>query len=234
MRAAALGRAIRFYRVVPPVSPLMRASFIALTAASIVAVVLDPESASTAAVPILVLQVFAASAGFAVAARRGHYDVLLTGGVGRLGTALVHWMMSVAPGVACCLALGTAEVVAAPNPRAVSLSGTFTALFVVSTMPWAMTVAMPRFTGAIGWMLVFVMVQALVPQAGSAPFGAPDPMEGSAWVSALTVLLFPIGMAGRDLTPHVAAVLPVVVVSGASMAAALVWIHVADVPLEAQ
>ena len=231
---AALGRAVRFYRVVPPVSPLMRVSFVAITAASIAAVLLGLRSGSSAAVPILVLQLFAASAGFASAARRGHYDVLLTGGVGRLGTAIVHWAMSVAPGVASCLALSATEVIVAADSGTVSLSGTLTALFVVSTVPWAMTVGLPRFSGAIGWMLMFVMVLTLGPPADGSPVGALDATSGPTWGAALSAIIFPIGMAGRDLTAHVATLIPALVLSCVSMAGALVWIHVTDIPLEAQ
>jgi hypothetical protein len=184
-------------------------------------------------VPLLVLQVFAASAGFTVAARRGHYDVLLTSGTGRLGTAVVHWVMTVAPGAAGCLAIVIAQVLTATDARAVGVSGTLTALFVASTMPWAMTVALPRFSGAIGWMLALVMAVALLPDAGLSRFPA-DLLNGPAWQGALGVLLFPMGIAGRDLTRHVVVVLPAVVLSCAAMGAALVWIHATDVPLEAQ
>ena len=72
--------AVRFFRVVPPVSRLMVASFGVLTVSAGAALVVDPDRASRVVLPTLVLQAFAVSVGFTAFARRGYYDVLLTTG----------------------------------------------------------------------------------------------------------------------------------------------------------
>src|SRR5262245_42876425 len=105
----ALVRAVHFFSVVPPLPSLMVHSFVFVTIASAVSMALGTDRAATAIVPTLVLQVFATSTGFTAHARRGYYDVLLTEGVGRLRTALVHWLMSAAPGLVSWLIVAGAE-----------------------------------------------------------------------------------------------------------------------------
>src|SRR4029434_11222861 len=96
---------IRFFRVVPPVPPMMTGTFLVLTLASAAVVVANPVRAPGTLVPVLLLQVFAAASGFALPARRGHFDLLLTRGSSRTLIALVHWAMSIAPGLASWLVL---------------------------------------------------------------------------------------------------------------------------------
>lgn len=79
--------AVRFFRVVPPVSRLMVASFGVLTVCAGAALVVGPDRAARVVLPTLVLQAFAVSVGFTAVARRGYYDVLLTSGAGRLRAA---------------------------------------------------------------------------------------------------------------------------------------------------
>ena len=59
--------------------------------------------------PVLLLQLFAAASGFMVPARRGHYDLLLTRGDSRLAIAVVHWAMSILPGVLSWFVLAAIE-----------------------------------------------------------------------------------------------------------------------------
>jgi hypothetical protein len=68
---AALSYLVRFFRVVPTVSPLMTTTFAVLTLVVSVAAFLNPAEGSTAFAPILLLQGFAAASGFAAPARRG-------------------------------------------------------------------------------------------------------------------------------------------------------------------
>ena len=214
-------RAIRFYRVAAPVPPLMLASFVAVTAAALAAIAWAPDGAPRATVPVLVLQIFAASNGFAGSARRGYYDALLTGGVGRLTSATVHWGMSVAPGSVCCGLLQAVQTITSEDGGTGSASGTAAALFVVSTLPWATTMAMPRFSGAIGWLLLAVTALSLVPQAQT-----PLP-------EAVTFLLLPVTMAGADAGSRMEAIAPGVALASASMIVALLWLWRTDLPLEA-
>src|SRR4029453_3267579 len=148
---------VRFFLIVPPVPSMMAGTFVVLTIAGGAAIVSDRTRAPGALVPILVLQSLAASSGFSLPARRGHYDLLFTRGSSRTRIALVHWAMSILPGVASWLVLALVElVVSAGSGKRLLASGTCVAVCVVSTLPWAVTVALPRFSGGIGWLLVAV------------------------------------------------------------------------------
>jgi hypothetical protein len=70
--------AFRYFRVVAVVPPLFLAGFVVTVAAAAVTLTRDPSAASEALTPVLLLQLFAASSGFQIPARRGYYDLLLT------------------------------------------------------------------------------------------------------------------------------------------------------------
>ena len=216
---------VRFFQVVPPVPRLMVAAFVLVAAAAAVALAVEPSRAARVVVPIVVLQVFAVSTGFAASARRGYYDVLLTGGAGRLRIALVHWAMSVAPGAASWVALGIVEAAVAGDVNGVMASGTAAAMFVVSTVPWAVTVALPRFTGAIGWTLLCVMAVSLTPigDPGDAAWRASA--QDGPWIAASEFLLFPTRLMAEDAGHRLAAVTPAIAFATLSMVVALTWIR---------
>jgi hypothetical protein len=214
-------RAVRFYRVVTPVAPLMTAAFGGVTAAGAAAVLLSPAGAPHAPVPVLLLQVFAVSTGFLASARRGHYDALMTGGVGRLRAAVVQWAMSALPGVTACTVLLALGAVAPDGAPTAHPWGTLAALSLVSTLPWAVTVGLPRFAGAIGWLLVIVTAAALVPAQYAT--GVPP---------SLMFLLVPIVAVHAGPT-SLAALGPGIAVAAAAMIGALCWIARTDLPLEA-
>jgi hypothetical protein len=212
--------AFRFFRVVPPLPALLVIAFGVITASSVVAVIVDPQYAHGTIDAVLVLQLFASSSGFAGHARRGHYDLLLTRGDRRFTIAAVHWLMSIMPGTASWLTIATAEVIASGGKNTVGLaSGTLAALIVISMISWATTVALPRFAGAIGWLVVFAMALALTPAGG-----VPAP---------LTNIVFPLGMVGGSTSIAPDAIAPSLLLGVASIVAALLWIDRTEVPLEA-
>src|SRR5687767_11207779 len=102
---------IRFFWMVAPVPRLMVQAMVGVGALAAVLLVVDRERSARALVPLLLLQVFAASSGFMVPARRGHYDLLLTGGYSRMHVAAVHWVVSVLPGVVVWLAVAALDLV---------------------------------------------------------------------------------------------------------------------------
>ena len=191
--------AVRFFRVVPPVARLMVLSFGLSYGPGRCGACVGSRPRRARCDSHVVLQVFAVSAGFAVSARRGYYDLLLTSGTGRVRTALVHWVMSMAPGVVSWVALGLFEAAVSGNRHGIMASGTAAAMFVVSTVPWAITVALPRFAGAIGWMLLCVMAVTLTPigDQGGAAWRAS--LEDQSWTAAAAFLLFPIRLVGEDV-----------------------------------
>lgn len=224
-------RAAHFFMVVPPLPRLMLHAFAVVTVMSAAALGLDARRAHGAAIPILTLQVFATSTGFAAHARRGHYDLLLTGGVGRLRTAVVQWLMAAAPGVASLGMLAAVEA-AVVGTRATLASGTMAALLLVTTLPWAATVALPRFSGAIGWMLLVVVAGSLTVQ-GDAFDLTWSPASDPGWAAAVGFLVFPVGAAGADVAGDVDLVAPALACGIASMALAFRWIQRAPLALEA-
>jgi hypothetical protein len=226
---------VRFFHVVPPVPSMMVSTFVALTIASALAIVSDPHRASGALVPILVLQSFAASSGFSLPARRGHYDLLFTRASSRTLIGLVHWGMSILSGVASWLALAMVELVAsAGSSKSLLASGTCAAVFVVSTLPWALTVALPRFSGGIGWLLVAVTEATTFSSGVMGEWTATSTrIEDLAW-PAWSFFIYPLGVVGSHLArPQVMAVVPALVVALCAMVAACRWVSRRDVPLEA-
>jgi hypothetical protein len=100
---------------------------------------------------------------------------------------------------------------------------------VVSTLPWAINAGLPRFSAAIGWVLVCATTVSLIPAAWDA-----SGTHGDAWMwvwTAGSYLLFPVRMLDAGGQTSLALV-PVVALAVTGMAAALWWLHRIDVPLE--
>ena len=200
----------------------------------LVAIVRDPLRSVDAMVPVLLLQLFAVSSGFEVPARRGHYDLLLTSGHPRVWLALVHWATSAAPGAVAWLVLAIVERAAGAGMHLnLVTSGTLTAMGLVSTLPWAINVRLPRFAGGIGWLLALAMSSHVWSSAG-APAGLPGPGISQLVWPAWTVLVYPVGLVGRDLDLSQSVIAaPAVILAAGAMAAACLWVSRASVPLEA-
>jgi hypothetical protein len=209
-----------FFRVVTTQPSLIVWTFVVVMLAGVVAIVREPSGSAGAMVPVLLLQLFAASSGFEVPARRGHYDLLLTSGHQRIWMAIAHWATSIAPGISVWLLLAIVETaVIAGQPRLLT-TGTLAAMALVSTLPWAITVRLPRFSGGIGWLLALAISTSVWP---STPLS-------SAW----GFLVYPAGLVGRRLGAEdglVAA--PAMLLAVGAMVAACRWVSRATVPLEA-
>ena len=201
-------RAARFFTVVPVVSHAMLTGFLLIVCGGCVAIAVDRGCAVAAMTPLLLLQLFAASSGFTVPARRGHYDLLLTSGAGRLSIGAAHWAMSVFPGVLAWVALAVTERAAGGD--ALRTPGTLFAVAFVSTWPWSLTMTLRRMSGALLLLL-------LVFTAGG----------GS------TAGLFPWTMVGTHPTGGAAVGLAVLLVfAAAAVIASILLIGGMDFPLE--
>ena len=224
----------RFFRVVGPLPPLVGWTFLLVTIIAAMVIVHDPARASRAMVPVLLLQLFGAASGFDVPARRGHYDLLFTSGCGRVSMALVHWGTSVAPGIISWLVLVVVEQVASGNAASRLLaSGTLAALGLVSTLPWAITVRLPRFSGGIGWLLALAISTSVWPTIGISVGRSSIEVE-SLLSSAWGFLVYPVGVVGHELRlSDVGTVAPALVFACGAMVAACRWVSRASVPLEA-
>ena len=151
----------RFFVVVPVVSPLMHLAFVAVTLTQGALLLFDLEWGTRRLLPLFVLQLFAASSGFRLPARRGHYDLLLTSGHRWATIASAHWLMSVLPGIVSWLTLMCTEAVA--GQQALRSRQAVVAMLLASTVPWALTVPLPRLTGGLLILVVAAMVDTVVP-----------------------------------------------------------------------
>jgi hypothetical protein len=102
---------------------------------------------------LLFAQMFLASSGFLVRARRGHFDPLLAGAASRTGPVVWHWVVSVAPGVVGWICLAAAGYLQG-SPAAVSalIGGRAAALFIVSALAWAAGFALARGAAGVVWI----------------------------------------------------------------------------------
>ena len=226
---------VRFFHVVPPVPPRMTGTFAVLILASGIAIAANADTATGALVPVLLLQAFAAASGFALPARRGHFDLLFTRGNSRTAIAIVHWASSIGTGIGSWLVLASVELFVSGGGRTTLIaSGTCAAMFLVSTLPWATTVALPRFSGGIGWLLLAV---TLATTFSSPVLGAwtvsSTRIEDLVW-PAWSFFVYPVAAVGQRLTlAQLLAVVPALTVSACAMVIACRWIAERDIPLEA-
>jgi hypothetical protein len=225
----------RFFLVVPPMPLLMLGAFAVVTVAAVVVILVDPTRAAGALTPILLLQLFACASGFEVPARRGHFDLLLTHGVPRRLIVVAHWGASALPGVVSWLAVATvAEVWAQGEGVSLFSAATLCAVLMVSTIPWATTSRLPRFSGAIGWLLVLAMASLLRPPLTGLDLG--DAAKSwHAWATTVwAISVFPPALVGHVLSGRDAFILLPGASASALAVAAAVWsIGRRDIPLEA-
>jgi hypothetical protein len=224
---------LRFFRVVPTQPTLIVWTFVVVVAIGIITIVREPSRSADMMVPVLLLQLFAASSGFEVPARRGHYDLLLTSGHRRVSIGLVHWATSIAPGVVAWLVLAVVEAAATRGAdRRLLASGTCAAMALVSTMPWAITVRLPRFSGGIGWLLVLTLSTSVL-----SPVNVPGPSASDIgeWIRpAWDFLVYPVVFVGCELDLGEGLIAaPALMLALAAMLAACRWVSGASVPLEA-
>lgn len=222
---------LRFFRVVSPLSGLVVWTFGVLVLAAATVIVTAPERTAGALAPLLLLQMFAASSGFSVPARRGYYDLLLTATGGRTAIALTHWLMSISPGLASWFIVASVEALRSGHASIALASGTCAAMAIVSTIPWAVTIALPRFSGGIGWLLVLTAAAFVhSPDDPSWLSMRAGPSPATAWA----FLIYPLIAVGRKLTMvETMGVAPALVAAATSMLVACAWIRRTTVPLEA-
>lgn len=227
---------VRFFVVVPPMPLLMVGAFAVATLIAGLVIVVEPSRASGALTPILLLQLFTCSSGFDVPARRGHYDLLLTHGEPRRRVVVAHLAASACPGVVCWLILAMFCVAVISGDRRTVLleGGTVAAMTLVSTIAWATTVRLPRFSGAIGWLLMISTVSLAAPGLLSLENTdrLDDPIE---WArAAWAVLAYPPLLVGQRLSGQAASiVVPAVLFAAATLFTACWSLIRRDIPLEA-
>jgi hypothetical protein len=222
---------LAFFRAAPPVTRPMGLCLWATALLGGIAMSAGVAGGATVLTPLLVLQIFAASSGFGLALRRGHYDLVLSRGVGLTGVMAAHWIASIAPGLGAWLAVAAFERLLTSDAAALT-SGSVLAFLLASTLPWALTTPLPRFGAAIGWLVLLVTSLAVVP---SGQHHMVDALRGPhpTALGALAVMAYPMGLLGVDaLRLPAGTVSPGLTCAVAAMLGALAWQRRAEVPLE--
>jgi len=229
---AAVAFLLAFFRVAPPVTRPMVLCLWGSALVGSAAMGAGVASGATVLTPILVLQIFAASSGFGLALRRGHYDLVLSRGVGVTGVMTAHWLASIAPGLGAWLTVAFLERLLSAAAPAAWTSGSVLAFLLASSLPWALTTTLPRFGAAIGWLVILVTSLAMVP-SGQLQLVEALRAPSSSALGALAVVAYPMGLLGIDVLQLPAGtVSPGVACAIASMLGAIEWQRHAEVPLE--
>ena len=223
---------VAFFRAAPPVTRPMVLCLWATAGLGGVAMAAGLAGGATVLTPLLVLHIFAASSGFGLAMRRGHYDLVLTRGVSVIGLMTAHWLASIVPGLTAWLAVAALEHVVSRGAPAALTSGSALAFLLASSVPWALTTPLPRFAAAIGWLVLLVTSLAIVPSGQLHLLGALRAPQSSAF-GALAVMAYPMGLLGVDaLQLPAGTISPGLACALLSMLGAVAWKGHAEVPLE--
>jgi hypothetical protein len=162
---------VRFFAVVRPYPAYGIVVLAVVTMVGLWTTNADPRELDSALGMVLLVQMFVASSGCAVAARRGHYDPVLVHGSNRASALACQWVASIAPGALAWAILAEAGY-AWSSPAAWSaMAGTRLAAFlIVSVLAWTIGFALPRGAGASVWMGLLVVLLLrhvpLVPASG--------------------------------------------------------------------
>lgn len=148
---------------------------------------------------VLFVQMFLASSGFLVRARRGHFDPLLVGDGNRIRPVVWHWIVSIAPGLAAwfCLA-GAGYVLGSPAAASALIGGRAAALFIVSALAWTAGFTLPR--GAAGVIWTAALLGLLL--RGTDLLAPTSALQGSTAIAlrhAVTLLVCPFLLIGNHV-----------------------------------
>jgi len=155
----------------------------AVTVAGVWTIAISPGEIDSALGLLLFVQMFLASTGFLVRARRGHFDPILTSVYERRSVLASHWLASIAPGLVAWAIVCSAVWAVGGGLYGSALYGRrMVAMVLVSTLAW--TAGFPLARSAAGALWLAGLFAALLYKAdllGSAPIGIPA-------LSSLTVL----------------------------------------------
>jgi hypothetical protein len=106
---------------------------------------------------LLFLQMFLVSTGFAIPARQGHFDPLLTCAESRPRVAAAHCLASIAPGAAGWLTLAiTGLALGSPAAWSALIGDRMAALLIVSALGWTAGFLLPRGAAGVIWIAALV------------------------------------------------------------------------------
>ncbi len=165
---------VKFFLVLRPY-PTYGLAVLALVAIlAVIAIELNPAELDSGLGLILFVQMFLASSGFFVTARRGHFDPVLGHGAARTGALAAHWCASIAPGALAWAVVSATAWVSGSEAALSALAGSrLLAFLIVSAVSWAAGFALPRGGAGALWMGVLVLLllrhaELLAPASGQA------------------------------------------------------------------
>jgi hypothetical protein len=193
--------ALRYFQVVAVVPRLFLVGFVVTVGAAVVRLTSDPSMAVEALTPVLMFQLFAASSGFRIGARRGYYDLLLTSGVPRWQVAVAHCLASVLPGFIAWICVLLLEVAASHGSsfRSAATGSTLTVVG-LSLLAWAAAIAVSRATAAVGWLLIMTVPPIARLASPAQWLGLSSAHPG--WITALAIVAvaMPVTIASACIT----------------------------------
>jgi hypothetical protein len=150
--------AIRYFIALQLQPVYVQAGFGLLVSLGCVQLYLSPDDPTAPLATLLLWQMFAVSTGFRAAARAGHYDRLLTSGVGRRGLAAVHCLLAVAPGAVAWLILAAFSAIVTTTVLPLPLEvASLLAWCLVSTVGWSAGLWLPRLSAGVAWVTAILL-----------------------------------------------------------------------------
>jgi len=194
MRSPSPARFFLAMRLHPPYALAILAMVVAV---GMWTTVVSPAELDSGLGMVLFVQMFLASSGFLVRARRGHFDPLLVGGGDRVATVAWHWVVSIAPGLAAWICLASAgSILGSPAAASAFVGGRAAALLIVSALSWTAGFTLPR--GAAGLVWAAALLGLLLRGTDLLPPVALLPVSSAmALRHALTLLICPFLLIGN-------------------------------------
>jgi hypothetical protein len=190
----------RFFAAIgvhPPYALLILGVILALGLWTTIA---SPAELDSALGMVLSVQMFLASTGFLLPARRGHFDALLVGKGRRTSPMIWHWVVSVTPGLAAWCCVSAVAWVQGSAPAVSAFTGGRAAAFViVSTVAWAAGVALPGGGAGVVWIALLVALLLGRADLLSASSSLPV-LGGGGWLilrQGLALIVCPFLLIGR-------------------------------------
>jgi hypothetical protein len=203
----------------------------AIAALGLVTVWLDAGELDSGLGMILFVQMFLASSGFAVRARRGHFDPVLTVASDRTSVVIFHWIASILPGLLAWILLAAAGwLLESPVAQSAMAGKRAAALVIVSALAWAAGVMLPR--GAAGVLWIGVLLALLLSRAELLPLTmAPGASVGALAQQAAMLVLCPFLLMGSQPAVSPAAIWAAILIAGVLLLSVLRGVTALDVYL---
>jgi len=215
-------------------SPAIVVMMIVLIAWAGYLTVIAPDDLRGPYIVLMLCQAFAASTGYAIRARRGHFDQVLAGRRSRVRFALTHVSVSTLIGAACWLIISMLDAIGAGGRWPLGLTPRALGSFVyLSSLAWASSVPFSRYSAGVLWLILAIALAAsgrLLALRNSYALAA-DTWTG-VWQAAGPALVFPPIVVGEPSGPPNIVIVLLFMAAAVAVAAGVAFISVYDLALE--